>query len=138
MGSDLQHPLIFPRLAAMPQTRGVMIQEGRAAGRRASDTACASDIARPSALVRGASADGTPHAGALNRQLTPSERSVGGDRSSGLAARLYVGDATQPALVVNDLKLGTEGGGVALWIGPGTEGSSPTFASTRRVEYLDR
>jgi len=38
------------------------------------------------------------------------------------AARLFVHAAPQPALVVRDLKLGTEGGGVALWIGPGTEG----------------
>ncbi|MGD9902019.1 MAG: hypothetical protein AB7U83_01015 [Vicinamibacterales bacterium] len=41
---------------------------------------------------------------------------------AGRTARLYVHDAAQPALVVTDLKLGTEGGGVALWIGPGTEG----------------
>jgi len=40
----------------------------------------------------------------------------------GTTARLYVHDAPQPALVVNDLKLGADGGGVALWIGPGTEG----------------
>jgi hypothetical protein len=47
---------------------------------------------------------------------------------SGRTARLYVHDAPQPALVVTDLKLGTEGGGVALWIGPGTEGY---FSSVR-------
>jgi hypothetical protein len=41
---------------------------------------------------------------------------------SGRRALLFVHDAPQPALVVNDLKLGTDGGGVALWIGPGTEG----------------
>ena len=41
---------------------------------------------------------------------------------AGRTARLFVHDAPQPALVVTDLKLGTEGGGVALWIGPGTEG----------------
>ena len=40
----------------------------------------------------------------------------------GATARLYVHDAPEPALVVNDLKLGTDGGGIALWIGPGTEG----------------
>ena len=40
----------------------------------------------------------------------------------GRSARLYVHDATQPALVVTDLKLGTDAGGIALWIGPGTEG----------------
>ncbi|MEZ5420261.1 MAG: hypothetical protein R2708_23385 [Vicinamibacterales bacterium] len=41
----------------------------------------------------------------------------------GTTMRLYVHDAPQPALVVNDLKLGDDGGGVALWIGPGTDGS---------------
>jgi hypothetical protein len=41
---------------------------------------------------------------------------------SGTRARLYVHGADQPALIVNDLKLGTAGGSVALWIGPGTEG----------------
>jgi hypothetical protein len=41
---------------------------------------------------------------------------------SGTTARLFVHQVTQPALVVNDLKLGTSDGGVALWIGAGTEG----------------
>ena len=40
----------------------------------------------------------------------------------GKDARLFVGDATQPCLIVHDLKLGDVEGGVALWIGPGTEG----------------
>lgn len=40
----------------------------------------------------------------------------------GTTARFYLHGAAQPALVVNDLKLGTEGGGIGLWIGPGTEG----------------
>jgi enterochelin esterase-like enzyme len=40
----------------------------------------------------------------------------------GTTARLFVHDAPQPALVVNDLKLGTTAGGIGLWIGPGTEG----------------
>jgi hypothetical protein len=40
----------------------------------------------------------------------------------GVTARLFVHGADQPALVVNDLKLGDASGGVALWIGPGTEG----------------
>ena len=39
----------------------------------------------------------------------------------GTKARLYVHGASQPCLVVNDLKLGDSSGGVALWIGPGTE-----------------
>ncbi len=40
---------------------------------------------------------------------------------AGTKARLFVHDAPQPVLVVNDLKLGEAQGGVALWIGPGTE-----------------
>lgn len=40
----------------------------------------------------------------------------------GTNASLYVGDATQPCLLVHDLKLGDVAGAVALWIGPGTEG----------------
>ena len=40
----------------------------------------------------------------------------------GTKARLYVHGAAQPALIVNDLKLGDASGAVALWIGPGTEG----------------
>ncbi|HEY7059659.1 MAG TPA: hypothetical protein VH458_24150 [Vicinamibacterales bacterium] len=41
---------------------------------------------------------------------------------SGTSARLFVHGAPQPTLIVNDLKLGDSSGGVALWIGPGTEG----------------
>jgi hypothetical protein len=37
-------------------------------------------------------------------------------------ARLYVQGAVQPSLIVNDLKLEPRAGGVALWVGPGTEG----------------
>ena len=40
----------------------------------------------------------------------------------GTKARLYVHDAAQPCLIVNDLKLGDSEGAVALWVGPGTEG----------------
>lgn len=40
----------------------------------------------------------------------------------GTAMRLFVGDASQPALVVSDLKQGVASGRIALWIGPGTEG----------------
>jgi hypothetical protein len=40
----------------------------------------------------------------------------------GTRARLYVNGASQPCLIVNDLKLGDSSGGVALWIGPATEG----------------
>ena len=40
----------------------------------------------------------------------------------GRSARLYVHGAEQPCLIVNDLKLEPQAGGVALWVGPGTEG----------------
>jgi len=41
---------------------------------------------------------------------------------SGRGARLFVHGAGQPCLIVNDLKLEPREGGVALWVGPGTEG----------------
>ena len=41
---------------------------------------------------------------------------------AGRSARLYVHDADQPCLIVNDLKLEPREGSIALWIGPGTEG----------------
>lgn len=50
---------------------------------------------------------------------------------NGRTARLYVHGAPQPSLVVTDLKLGTEGGGVGLWIGPGTEGFFGAVRVTR-------
>jgi hypothetical protein len=40
---------------------------------------------------------------------------------SGARARLFVNGATQPALIVNDLKRGVTSGAIGLWIGPGTE-----------------
>ena len=40
----------------------------------------------------------------------------------GPKARLYVNGADQRCLIVNDLKLDPREGGVALWVGPGTEG----------------
>lgn len=40
----------------------------------------------------------------------------------GREARLYVRDAEQPTLIVDDLKLEPREGAVALWVGPGTEG----------------
>ena len=40
---------------------------------------------------------------------------------SGVQAKLYVNEAEQPCLVVNDLKLGETRGQIALWIGSGTE-----------------
>jgi hypothetical protein len=67
-------------------------------------------------------------------------------------ARLYVNDAEQPSLIVNDLKLDPREGGVALWVEPGTEGyfaglkitpkradalSSPDIAGSKTI-YFDR
>ena len=40
----------------------------------------------------------------------------------GTTARLFVHGATEPCLIVKDLRLGDTSGAVALWIGPGTEG----------------
>jgi hypothetical protein len=40
----------------------------------------------------------------------------------GLKAKLYVHGVEQPALIVNDLKLGLAKGAIALWAGPGTVG----------------
>lgn len=40
----------------------------------------------------------------------------------GKRAELYVGGAQQPCLIVTDMKHGDSEGGVALWVGPGTEG----------------
>jgi hypothetical protein len=38
-------------------------------------------------------------------------------------AWLYLHGDEQPALIINDLKLGHESrGGIGLWIGPGTDG----------------
>ncbi len=38
---------------------------------------------------------------------------------AGEKARVYVNDAAQPTMIVNDLKHGNGKGGLALWIGPG-------------------
>lgn len=40
----------------------------------------------------------------------------------GTQARLFVHGSAQPCLIVNDLKGGLTSGGVALWVGNGTEG----------------
>jgi hypothetical protein len=37
-------------------------------------------------------------------------------------ARLYVNGASQPCLIVQDLKYGKSTGSIALWVGPGTDG----------------
>lgn len=50
----------------------------------------------------------------------------------GSKARLYVNDAPQPCLIVNDMKLEPKEGGVALWVGPGTEGYFANLKITGR------
>ena len=50
----------------------------------------------------------------------------------GRKARLYVHGAEQPSLIVNDLKLEPRAGGVALWVGPGTEGYFANLKITAR------
>ena len=50
----------------------------------------------------------------------------------GRTARLYVHGAEQPCLIVNDLKLAPSEGGVALWVGPGTEGYFSNLKITRK------
>jgi hypothetical protein len=50
----------------------------------------------------------------------------------GRKARLYVHGAEQPCLIVNDLKLEPRSGGVALWVGPGTEGYFSNLNITTR------
>jgi hypothetical protein len=50
----------------------------------------------------------------------------------GRTARLYVHGAEQPCLIVNDLKLEPREGGVALWVGPGTEGYFSSLKITRK------
>lgn len=50
---------------------------------------------------------------------------------SGQRATLYVNDATEPCLVVTDLKMGTTTGRLGLWIGPGTRGYFSQMVVTR-------
>jgi len=53
---------------------------------------------------------------------------------NGVKMRLYVNGASQPTLLVNDLKLGDSTGGVALWIGVGTE----AYFANLRLKASDR
>jgi hypothetical protein len=50
----------------------------------------------------------------------------------GRKARLFVGGSEQPCLIVNDMKLEPHDGGVALWVGPGTEGYFANLKITKR------
>jgi hypothetical protein len=59
----------------------------------------------------------------------------------GRTARLYVHDAEQPCLIVNDLKLEPREGAIALWSGPGTEAYFSGLKITAKTEakiYFDR
>ena len=49
----------------------------------------------------------------------------------GRRARLFVNGAAQPSLIVNDLVLGEEAGGIAIWIGPGTVAHFADFSVSR-------
>ena len=49
---------------------------------------------------------------------------------NGTKARLFVHDAAQPCLVVDDMKFGDSEGAVALWVGPGTEGYFANLKTT--------
>ena len=50
----------------------------------------------------------------------------------GQRAWLYINNASQPSLIVNDLKLGNSKGTLALWIGPGTDGYFANLKITSR------
>lgn len=50
----------------------------------------------------------------------------------GEKAKLYVNGNSQPSLIVNDLKLGSDqGGSIGCWIGPGTEAHFSNLQITR-------
>jgi hypothetical protein len=53
---------------------------------------------------------------------------------SGLTMKLYVNGASQPALIVSDLKMGDSKGGVALWVGLGTEAYFANLRVTERIQ----
>ena len=53
--------------------------------------------------------------------LVPGEWTTLRIEVTGEKMRLFVNGASQPALIVNDLKMGDAQGGVALWVGAGTE-----------------
>lgn len=50
----------------------------------------------------------------------------------GKSAQLFVHGAEQPTLIVNDLIMGEESGGVALWVGPGTVAHFADFKVTKQ------
>lgn len=64
--------------------------------------------------------------------LVPAEWTKVKIEAKGDKARLYVHGAAQPALLVNDLKLGAPKGAVGLWIGPGTLAHFSNLRVTRQ------
>lgn len=50
----------------------------------------------------------------------------------GRRARLYVHGSEQPCLIVNDMKHEPLEGGIALWVGPGTEGYFSNLKITKK------
>ena len=58
---------------------------------------------------------------------------------AGTKAQLYVNEADQPCLIVNDLKLGESHGQVALWTGSDTEAyfSNLKIRSTRSIGNVE-
>lgn len=53
---------------------------------------------------------------------------------SGVTLRLFVNGASQPTLIVNDLKLGDAQGGIALWVGPSSEAYFSNLRVTKRAD----
>lgn len=49
----------------------------------------------------------------------------------GATARLFVNGATQPVLILNDLRLSVSSGAIGLWIGPGTVAHFTNLKITR-------
>jgi hypothetical protein len=54
----------------------------------------------------------------------------------GRKARLYMHDASQPCLVVNDIKVEPKERRVVLWVGPGAEGYFAKMKITSRYSLL--
>jgi hypothetical protein len=128
------------RPAAMPQQDGVLVASSESPFAFRTADSKASICARPTAapMIRSRRNHSTQvqraprlsfaarPAGARRKQelrdLEPGVWTRYRITVDGTKARLYVHGASQPCLIVNDLKLGDSTGGVGLWIGPGTEG----------------
>ena len=64
--------------------------------------------------------------------LTPGEWTRVKIVVDGTTAKLYVHGSAQPTLIVNDLKHGDSQGGVAFWVGPGTDAHFSNLKITAR------